>query len=157
MEGFCGQNRKFFLDAMLGRLNKWLRVLGYDSICRRVFDQDRAPSHLKEGRILLTRHRKLFQRFDRVLLLDENHVGSQLAELREKLGMDPDRSRLFSRCLLCNVLLVEATEKMIKENVPDHVYHENIFNIRFCPSCGRFYWPGTHKNRMEKQLRQWGF
>ncbi|HIJ40147.1 MAG TPA: hypothetical protein HPP90_03560, partial [Deltaproteobacteria bacterium] len=62
MEDFRGQKPRFFLDAMLGRLNKWLRVLGYDSICRRILDQDLAPPRLKDGRILLTRHRKSAQR-----------------------------------------------------------------------------------------------
>ena len=113
---------------MLGRLNKWLRVLGYDAICRRILDQDLVPPHFKDGRILLTRHRKRAQRFDRVLLLHEDHVGDQLAELRNKLGIDPDRSQWFSRCLVCNTILIKAPEETSKENVPDHVYPENIFN-----------------------------
>ncbi len=157
MEAFCGQPPKFFLDAMLGRLNKWLRVLGYDAICRHILDQDQGPPHFKDGRILLTRHRERAQRFDRVLFLRENHVGNQLAEMRSKLGIDPDRPHWFSRCLICNTPLVKAPEEVIKENVPDHVYHENSSNIHFCPSCGRCYWPGTHRNRMEKQLGDWGF
>lgn len=157
MEDFHGQKPRFFLDAMLGRLNKWLRVLGYDTICRRVLDKDLVPPHLKDGRILLTRHRKRSHRLERAVLLLENHVGNQLVELRNKLKMEPERSQWFSRCLVCNTLLVEAPEEKIKENVPEYVYQENISRIRFCPSCGRYYWPGTHRNRMEKQLRQWDF
>ena len=157
MEDLRGHKPKFFLDAMLGRLNKWLRVLGYDAICRRILDQDPAPPHLKDGRILLTRHRKSAQRFERVLLLNGNHVENQLAELRSKLGIDPVRSQWFSRCLVCNTVLTAAPAEKIRENVPEHVYHENILKIRFCRSCGRCYWPGTHRNRMEEQLRQWGF
>ena len=157
MEAFCGQTLKFLLDAMLGRLNKWLRVLGYDAICRRLPDQDLIFPHFEDGRILLTRHRKRSQRSDRVLFLRENHVGDQLAELRNKIAIEPDRSQWFSRCLLCNTPLIDAPEEMIKENVPDYVYRENSLKIRFCRSCGRCYWPGTHRNRMEKQLREWGF
>jgi uncharacterized protein with PIN domain len=157
METFNGQKPKFFIDAMLGRLNRWLRVLGYDTICRRVLEQDLVLPYLKDGRILLTRHRKRSRSLERAVLLIENRVGDQLIELRSKLQIDTDHSCWFSRCIICNELLAEAPEEKIKENVPDYVYQENISKIRFCPICGRYYWPGTHRNRMEEQLRQWGF
>ena len=157
MEAICDQSLKFFLDVMLGRLNKWLRALGCDAICRRLLDQDLMSPRFEEGRILLTRHRKRAQRFDRMLFLHEDRVGDQLAELRNRVRIDPDRSQWFSRCLLCNTTLIEAPEHTIKGNVPDYVYRENISKIRFCRSCGRCYWPGTHRDRMEKQLREWGF
>ncbi len=155
-EIFCDQKPKFYLDAMLGRLAKWLRVLGYDAVCRRIFDQT-PPSCLEEGRILLTRHKKRSERLKGALFINENRVGKQLAELRRKLGMAPNRSQWFSRCLLCNSPLEGPSEEQIRANVPDYVCQTNLANIRFCPACGRFYWPGTHRKRMQEQLLQWGF
>ncbi|MBP1740473.1 MAG: hypothetical protein H6Q48_2766, partial [Deltaproteobacteria bacterium] len=62
----------------------------------------------------------------------------------------------FTRCLRCNAPLEEADLDAARSILPDHVIEENPVGIRFCPECGRFFWPGTHKKRMLKQLEDWG-
>jgi hypothetical protein len=54
------------------------------------------------------------------------------------------------------VPLRQATRESARSSVPDFVYHENPSGIRRCPECGRFFWPGTHRDRMLRQLEDWG-
>ncbi len=64
----------------------------------------------------------------------------------EELGLDI-KSRLFTRCLMCNSELVPVDKKAIKDRVPiyTHLTQDRFYE---CPGCGRVYWPGTHKDSM---------
>jgi uncharacterized protein with PIN domain len=147
---------KFVADSMLGKLAKWLRVLGYDTHYESYYRPGEIDRLVAEGRTLLSRHKKRVDSYSKAILLCSNDAGGQLAELREKLGLNPDRLKQFSRCLICNVILQEAVPGKAKENVPEYVFYENMSEIRFCPSCGRYYWPGSHRLRMARKLREWG-
>lgn len=150
-------NMGFVADSMLGRLAKWLRVLGYDTHYQTCYPPEVMNALLKEGRLLLTRHRKRAQRSGRsALLIHGNHVNEQLIGLAKELQLRPPPSAWFTRCLICNTLLKQAHESEAREKVPEYVFHQNANQIRFCPSCGRHFWPGSHRSRMENQLRQWG-
>ncbi|MBW1768681.1 MAG: hypothetical protein JRJ65_16750 [Deltaproteobacteria bacterium] len=107
---------KFLADSMLGRLAKWLRVMGYDTY----------------------------------------YQSEQLQEMKQGGNLTPDRSNWFSRCLICNVRLKEAEAEKARESVPEYVLYENLAGIRFCPSCSRYFWPGSHRERMIRQLEEWG-
>ena len=148
---------RFVADCMLGKLAKWLRVLGYDTHYQRYYRPGDIDQLVKKGRRLLSRHKRITDHYINAVLIHSNGVGSQIAELKEVSCLEPDQSNLFSRCLICNVLLTEAQEDAARENVPEHVFYENMTGIRFCPSCGRYYWPGTHRTRMLRQLKEWGF
>jgi len=151
------ENRGFIADSMLGRLAKWLRALGYDTHYQPRYTPEDMNALLREGRLLLTRHRKRAERSDRrALLIHGNHVSEQLTGLARELDLEPPPSAWFSRCLLCNTLLREARKNAASEKVPEYVFHQNVNNIRVCPSCGRHFWPGSHRSRMEDQLRKWG-
>ena len=148
---------KFVADCMLGRLAKWLRVLGYDTHYQRYYRPGDIEHLVKEGRLLLSRHRGATGRYTNAVLINANGVSGQIAELKERTRLVPVRSNWFSRCLICNVLLTEALIDAAQENVPEYVFYENMAGIRFCPLCGRYYWPGSHRKRMIKQLEEWGF
>ena len=148
---------RFVADCMLGRLSKWLRVLGYDTHYQRYYRTADIEHLIREDRRLLSRHKKTAHSYPHALLIKANHVGDQIAELKEIIHLTPDRSKWFSRCLVCNAVLAEAQEEIAQENIPDHVFYENMPGVRSCPSCGRHYWPGTHRTRMVKQLEVWGF
>ena len=90
------------------------------------------------------------------ILIRSDHVGEQLNELKSIGCLKSDRLRFFTRCLLCNVPLKEANPEAARSSLPDYVFQENLSAIRFCPECGRFFWPGTHRDRMLRQLEDWG-
>ncbi|HBF43785.1 MAG TPA: hypothetical protein DDW42_09215 [Desulfobacteraceae bacterium] len=148
---------RFVVDTMLGKLAKWLRVMGYDTIYQGFYRPHEIAKFVKEGRILLSRHRKTTEKYTNTVLIHHNHVGEQLSELEMCVQLRPDRSNLFTRCLICNSILKEAQADKAVENVPEYVFYQNTTGIRFCPSCGRHFWPGTHRKNMEKQLEDWGF
>jgi uncharacterized protein len=149
--------RKFLADAMLGSLARWLRVLGCDTHYQGRYKAGDLPLLLSEGRILLSRNRKTVERIpDAVLILSER-LREQIVQMKSSGLIPPSEGEWFTRCLVCNVSLVNVDPAEAQEHVPEHVIYETPGGIRRCPSCGRCFWPGTHRERMMMQLREWGF
>jgi uncharacterized protein with PIN domain len=147
---------RFVADCMLGKLAKWLRVLGYDTHYQHYYRSGDIDQLVRKGRLLLSRHKRITDDYVNAVLILSNGVGGQLAELKEMDYLKSDQSKMFSRCLVCNVLLTQAQEDAARENVPEYVFYENMTGIRFCPSCERYYWPGSHRTRMVRQIKEWG-
>lgn len=148
---------KFVADAMLGRLAKWLRIMGYDAHYQPFYEPRQVHSLANEGRVFLTRNSRWLNRCKGTLLVRSDHVKDQLHQLRQEGLIQVDRAAWFTRCRLCNETLQVAPSEAVRENVPDHVLLENPSGISFCPSCNRFFWPGSHKKNMMARLRVWGF
>jgi uncharacterized protein with PIN domain len=147
----------FVVDAMLGKLAKWLRIMGYDTHYQPSYSHEKMQSLVEEeGRILLTRNSRSARRWKGAHFILSDHVGEQLRQMKLEGYLDVDRSKWFTRCMLCNKVLVEAPVEKVPGSVPEYVLFENPSGIRFCPSCRRFFWPGTHKERMIRQLDAWG-
>ena len=148
---------RFIADSTLGRLAKWLRVMGYDTVYQSFYRKDDITKLVREGRILLYRHQATVTHHPSSLLIRSDHLKTQLHEMEDMGAITSDRSRWFSRCLICNMLLEEADTTVTRQNVPEHVIYQSPPVIRFCPSCGRHFWPGSHRERMKRQLEEWGF
>jgi uncharacterized protein with PIN domain len=148
---------RFLADAMLGRLAKWLRMMGCDTLYQPSYSHDKIEFLLKgEERILLTRDTLSARRWERALFIRSDHVGEQLRQMKQKGYIEPDRTKWFTRCPRCNKILEEAPFDQVRSGVPEYVLSQNPSGIRICPSCRRFFWPGTHKDRMIRQLEAWG-
>jgi hypothetical protein len=147
---------KFIADRTLGKLAKELRMLGYDTVYFRK-DDTHQLFHLarEEGRTLLTRNTKLFPKRpeDRVITITEDKPSLQIKELIQKGHISVENDNLFSRCLLCNVILDDITRGEAEGKVPDFIYHQQKEFYR-CPQCGRIYWPGTHQINMQRRLEE---
>jgi len=148
--------KRFLADSMLGRLAKWLRIMGYDTHYQTFYKEDEIGQLAREGRMLLSRHRQRIDQCPHSTHIHSDHVKEQLHEMKNGKCLTPDRSKWFSRCLICNVPLKVAEAENARQNVPEYVFYQNIAGIRFCPSCGRYFWPGSHRQRMIKQLEEWG-
>ena len=138
-------------DCMLGRLAKWLRLLGYDTAYENdATDHELARRARAEGRVLLTRDQELSERRGlRTLLIQSQELEQQVREVRDALGPPADPS--LSRCSLCNVALQDISREDAADRVPQHVLNTQT-EFRRCPQCGRVYWPGSHVETMEEQL-----
>lgn len=147
---------KFLADRTTGKLAKKLRALGFDvGYSGGASLEQAAEAALSEGRIFLTRSRRLSKRGTdlQVTVIEADHPAEQVKEVLEKLGLDPKAEEFFSRCLICNEKLQEVSKKKVEGRVPDFIlqmYHE--FHI--CPRCQRIYWPGTHLERMRKHVEE---
>lgn len=147
---------KFVVDSMLGRLARWLRVLGCDTHYQTRYPEEALARLVGEGRILLTRNAKTARRIPGSLWIRSDHVGEQMWEIKGALAFRPQKSLWFTRCLRCNAPLESVGREEAKANVPEYVFHESGESIRRCTRCGRYYWPGTHRLRMIRQLEAWG-
>jgi len=147
----------FVADAMLGKLAKYLRIMGYDTFYQSSYPDQRLSELVKEGRILLTRNHATAIQYSNSIFIDHDLVKDQLKAVDKSLKFTRDQRDWFTRCLVCNSPLSKAESEVVRQNVPDFVffkYHERIF---FCPTCRRFYWPGTHRERMVERLKDWGY
>ena len=140
---------KFIADAMLGRLARWLRILGYDVLYESsISDDDLIAGAIYEHRIILTMDRKLIERESakNSLLINSPSYKEQLKQVITHYNIDY-KSGIFTRCLVCNGLLEPIGKEKIKDNVPPYVYTtQDEFDI--CQQCGRIYWSGTHRAKM---------
>lgn len=148
---------RFIVDMNVGKLAKWLRVLGYDAVfINPIEDGELVRLGLEEGRVVLTKDRGIAARRLategrlRVLLVPGDRVEDQLRYVVRELGLDV-RSRLFTRCLECNVALERAQPAEVRGQVPSYVFATQRRFAR-CPRCGKLYWPGTHWQRMAQRL-----
>jgi len=143
---------KLLTDAMLGRLTRWLRALGYDTVYAPDTDDNELLRRARaEGRVLLTADRALAtRRGAHTLLIEAQDLASQLRQVRAALGPPTDAE--FSRCVACNGKLTPVDKTTLADRVPPYVLATRQ-EFRRCPDCGRIYWPGTHIQRMKDVIR----
>lgn len=150
---------KFLADSMLGKLARWLILLGYDACFVRAdgrADLELLEQAHREGRVFLTRDTKIPEVAGlRKLVLREQRFEEQLAHVLRELALKPNRKRLFTRCTYCNELLKTVLREEALPQVPPLVRSLRTDFFR-CPSCLRFYWNGTHTERTVKKLARMG-
>ena len=153
---------RFMADAMLGRLARYLRLLGHDTAYERdITDAALLLLALREGRILLTRDtglaaRKVLPPGQTFLVLPDD----PLAQLKEvaghfRFGPLPASGILeTARCSVCNARLERASDReSVRDLVPEHVFLSGKVFWR-CTGCGRVYWEGSHVERFLKEIKR---
>ncbi len=148
---------RFAVDVMLGRLARWLRIVGWDTLYDNHFeDEELVRVAVEEDRLLLTRDRKLILRKparDRSLLIESDTPWEQLLQVIGDLQLEVRGSRILSRCLVCNETLQNTRPADLLERVPPYVLSTRR-TFRCCPSCKRVYWRGTHRQRVVAILQR---
>ena len=144
---------RLVLDVHLGRLARYLRMLGFDARWRNdERDEEIARVASAEHRIVLTRDAGLLKR--RIVThgyrVREADPRRQLAEVSHRLDLFGSIAP-FRRCLCCNALLETVRKEDIAGELPPRV-RERHDAFRRCPSCRRVYWAGTHHQRMERLI-----
>jgi len=147
----------FVADSMLGKLARYLRIMGYDTIYQKTYSGQRLSELVAEGRVLLTRSTIRVKEYPHVVFIDRDLVKDQLTVLDSNLRLSRDQEKWFTRCSICNSPLSKVDREGAQAHVPDYVFFRYPEKIQFCPSCKRFYWPGTHRERMLARLKDWGF
>jgi len=135
----------FDVDGMLGRLAKWLRILGFDAAYPR-----NAPA---AGRYFVTAKERTTG--GQTIVVSADDPMEELKQVLTAIDVRPDQGLFFSRCLICNVPVVEIP----KDDVAGRV-REEIFSSRSefheCPQCRRVYWEGSHLSRIIRRLESAG-
>lgn len=139
---------------MLGRLARWLRLLGADAASWDGDDEALLARLRGGGRTFVTRHRRRAARLAQlglpVLPLAADDLGGQLREVFARHA-PPPLERRFTRCGRCNVPLQPAAAAAVAAWVPPHVARTQQRFAR-CPACGRIYWPATQPARFARDL-----
>ncbi|MFC2051231.1 Mut7-C RNAse domain-containing protein [Chloroflexota bacterium] len=152
-------NIKFIVDNNVGKLTRWLRMMGYDTL---FFDGEddwqMVRIALDEGRVMLTRDTQIMKRGVvatgrlKSILIQSDRPELQMQQVMETLSLK-SRFRPFILCLECNQLLVERSREEVKERVPPYVFKTQNQYME-CPACHRIYWMGTHWQAMTRKLEK---
>ncbi|MFC2165991.1 Mut7-C RNAse domain-containing protein [Acidobacteriota bacterium] len=145
----------FAVDCMLGKLAKWLKILGFDAIFfSRIEDEELMAIAQKEGRILLTRDTGIIERTRNVkkLFIDSEEWRVQVKQVLDHFDLWED-VKPNSRCIECNYPLKEISKERAKNLVTPFVY-ETANTFALCPSCERVFWRGTHLKDMEFKISE---
>ena len=153
---------RFIADHNVGKLAKWLRMMGYDTLFFTGEDDwEMVIKALRENRILLTRDTGIMKMGVvtsgrvRAILIESDRSEEQLRQVNSEVPLDD--SRFLTLCLECNRMLEERTKEQVKDRVPPYVFKTQEHYME-CPSCHRIYWKGTHwqsmASRLEKALKE---
>lgn len=148
---------RFVLDAHLGKLAAYLRMLGFDALYRNDYDDhELAAIAASQRRILLTRDTGLLKHavVTHGYYVRESHPRRQLVEVIRRFHLE-GLVAPFTRCMRCNQLLERASPQAAARAVPVAAWqrHDEFW---CCPGCGRYYWQGSHYDRMQAWIRSLG-
>jgi uncharacterized protein with PIN domain len=148
---------RFLADRTVGKLARWLRLLGYDAAYLPQLSPEGVMREARrQGHIILTRDTRIRRRKDAppFVFLESDRFREQLKQVTRTLQLDPVRW-LLSRCSECNATLHVVEKDLARDRVPPYVWQTQS-EFRGCPNCRRIYWGATHKEHVLEELRRLG-
>lgn len=144
---------RFILDAHLGKLARYLRMLGFDTLYRNDFgDNEIIEIAARDRRIILSRDKLLLKsgRVTHGYFVRTTLKHEQLREIVEKFDL-MSQFRSFTRCMTCNTELVRKKREELGGRTDKEIL--NLYSEFFyCPACDKVFWKGSHFLRMEKLI-----
>jgi uncharacterized protein len=143
---------------MLGKLARWLRMMGHDTkYSTALKDAELLAIAKQEKRVLLTRDLALYQQAAakgiEAYYVEGNTEPERLAELSARFGIVLDIDLAQSRCPKCNTKLAAVPKEEIANKVEKNtlLYYNEFWN---CPNCGAVYWQGAHWTKIRSTLQE---
>jgi uncharacterized protein with PIN domain len=149
----------FLLDGMLGKLSRWLRMMGYETTYLNNYgDRDLLSIAKRDSLILLTSDQELFRtaagRGIETFLVEGRTEAERLAALAERYKLDLLIDTRISRCPVCGALLKETPNSEVKGLVPPATFKVyQTFWVCSNPECHKVYWQGSHWKKIEQTLQ----
>ncbi|MBI2831614.1 MAG: Mut7-C RNAse domain-containing protein [Chloroflexi bacterium] len=150
---------KFIVDHNVGKLAKWLRMLGFDTLTfNGENDSDMVAIALKQDRVILTRDTEIMKRRLvtsgrlKAILIASEEPEQQIRQVVDTLALK-DKFQPFILCLECNQPLVEVSKQEVEGRVPPFVFKTQNDYME-CPVCHRIYWKGTHWLAMTRKVEK---
>ena len=146
---------KFLLTKEVGKLARWLRILGYDAVYYREDNTSRALlSALRESRVIITRNKVFFDKVSvKSVYLTQEKIKDQLGNVIRQLDLKIDEGMIFTRCVLCNEDLGKIKKEEVKHRVPEYVFKTQD-KFMECRVCQRIYWPGSHWENIRRYVQE---
>lgn len=143
---------------MVGRLARWLRLIGNDVVYSRdLTDSELIRRAITEARILLTSDVELYRRAVAdgadSFLVKGGTEAERLARIAKRFRIDLNIDTATSRCPTCNATIRPIKKEQVKEKVPPSTYE--VFNEFWeCTNrdCGKIYWQGSHWKKIGEHL-----
>jgi uncharacterized protein len=145
---------RFVCDVMLGKLAKYMRIFGMDTVYARTgaeFEQNMAPDQ-GVGPYLFTRRLRV-RPCDRIVLIRSDRPKDQLREVWHIISPYVDTGNVMSRCIGCNAALVDVSRADIEQYVPEYIFHR-YKSFKQCPACRKVYWEGSHALHMSQFIEE---
>jgi uncharacterized protein with PIN domain len=149
---------RFTADCMLGKLARWLRILGFDTTYfHNIGDRELLVQAKAEHRLVLTRDRGMAASAGEghLLLVDDERLEHQLRQVIGDLDLQLSREKLFSRCIECGGPIRSLSAEETKGRIPDYVQATQR-NFSTCPNCRKIYWNSTHVSAMLDRIDKMG-
>ena len=149
---------KFLADGMLGKLARWLRILGYDVIYSVQFnDAELLELVKKDERVLLTKDLELYKRAITrgvdAYYVEGKIESERLAEVAKRYSLQLTIDMIKSYCPVCNTKIAVTPKEHLQGELKKNTF---TFYDEFwkCPNCGQIYWQGAHWAQINKTLSQ---
>ncbi len=148
-------DHRFVLDVHLGKLARYMRMLGFDTLYRNDYDDSAlADISAEERRILLTCDRMLLMRkqVSYGYFVRNRLPRQQMLEILRRYqlyhAINP-----FSRCINCNGITHSVSKQCIQSKLLTKTkkYYTDFYQ---CDSCKKIYWKGSHYQQMIKLIDQ---
>lgn len=147
---------RFIVDVNLGKLTKYLRLLGFDSLYKNDYsDKQITEISINQERIILTRDIGLLKRkqVNRGYWVRSAIPKEQIREIVQRFDLK-NRINSFTRCLVCNgIITVVGKTTIIDQLLPNTKKYFTQFYQ--CTNCKKIYWRGSHYDNMIKHIQQW--
>ena len=145
-------DQRFVCDRMLGTLARWLRLAGFDTLYPEEMPYQALQALTeREGRVLLTRNRRLASLVSDAFYVEALAWTDQLDAVVTRFALQVTTS--LTRCSMCNQEVVQVSTAAAEGQVPERVLelHETFWH---CPGCKRYYWKGTHWEGIVERLER---
>ncbi len=144
--------KRFFVDRMLGKVAKCLRILGYDARYGSIENASQIQALRDEGIVIVTGNTR-WRHIPGVFFCEATRPEEQIRKLAQAGLIRLKETDPFSRCLRCNRILEDVAKEEVALCVPEYIY-ATAPSFSRCPSCGRVYWAGSHLARMTERFRR---
>ena len=147
---------RFIADVHIKTLARRLRMLGFDTLYSRTLADHKLAEYSKnEDRVLLSRDTQLLMRnaVTRGLYIRSTHPPEQVLEVIKRFNL-LEKITPLSRCILCNGEIASIQKGEIPVNAIPPAVRERTDAFCRCNGCGKYYWKGSHVDRMLKILSE---
>lgn len=145
---------RFILDVHLGKLARYLRLVGFDTLYNNHFlDKEIIDLAQQDKRIILTRDVGLLK-IKQVMhgyWVRHTNPKEQLKEVLLRFDLF-EQCRPFTRCLECNGKLISIAKQKVFEKLQP-LTRENFQLFSECTSCHKIYWQGSHYQKLNAFLK----
>ncbi len=142
---------KFYADSMLGKLARWLRLMGFSvEYATPDLSDDEIMKYCREkGLFLITRDKELSARYQDSIYMESDSYEEQLKAFTSKFR--PSQELYFTRCPLCNGSVRKMKTADFEGDLPEGIRLRQR-HIYACEKCGKAYWEGSHFDAILKKI-----